>query len=88
MLRHMVRREIQIDEDTDQVLTELAAQYHGDLGMAVTDLVQTRQRLEDFAERSEAAREAVLRDQREKAESAFREGRTLTWQEVKARNGL
>ena len=84
----MVRREIQIDEDTDRVLTELAAQHQGDLGLAVTDLVQAREGLEDLAERSETAYKSELRDQRQRSESDFREGRTISWKEVKARNGL
>ncbi len=69
----MVRREIEIDEDTDRILTELASEYKGDLSLA---------------ERSEAAHEDALRVQRDRAEADFQEGRTQTWQDVKVRNGL
>ena len=84
----MVRREIEIDEDTNRLLTELASEYEGDLNLALADLVRSREGLEEFAERSEAAHESALRDLRDKAEVDFREGRTITWEEVKARNGL
>ena len=44
--------------------------------------------MEDFAERSEAAHENALRVLRDRSEADFREGRTVTWENVKARNGL
>jgi DNA-binding phage protein len=84
----MVRREIEIDEDTNRLLTELAEEYQGDLSVALADLVHAREGLEDFAERSEAAHENTLRALRDRSESDFREGRTVTWEDVKTRNGL
>jgi DNA-binding phage protein len=84
----MVRREIEIDEDTDRLLTELVSEYGGDLSLALADLVHAREGLEEFAERSEAAREHTLRALRDRSEADFREGRTVTWEDVKARNGL
>jgi hypothetical protein len=53
----MVRRAIEIDEDTDRLLTELAAEYQGDLSLALADLVRAREGFEEFAEQSEAAQE-------------------------------
>ena len=84
----MIRREIEIDEDTDRLLTELASEYEGDLNLALVDLVHARQGLEELADRSELEREDTLRRLRDKAEADFREGRTMTWPDVKARNGL
>lgn len=84
----MVRREIEVDEDTDRMLTKLASEYDGDLSQALTDLVRSHQELEAFAEESEAAHQKRLHDMRDRSETDFREGRTLTWEEVKARNGL
>lgn len=60
----MVRREIEIDEDTDRLLTELASEYKGDLNFALADLVHAREGWEEFAERSEAAQESALRSLR------------------------
>jgi hypothetical protein len=84
----MVRREIEIDEETDRLLTGLASEYEGDLGAALADLVHCRQETEELAERSEAAYEHRLRHLRDRAELNFREGRTVSWEEVKRRNGL
>ncbi len=84
----MVRREIEIDEDTDRILTQLASEYEGDLSLALTELVRAHEQLEDFANRSEEAHENVLRTLRDSSEADFREGRTLTWNDVKTRNGL
>jgi hypothetical protein len=64
----MVRREIEIDEDTNRLLTELASEYKGDLGLALTDLVHAREGLEDFAEGSGAAHENVLRTLRDRSD--------------------
>jgi hypothetical protein len=84
----MVRRAIEIDEDTDRLLGELASQYDGDLSLAVSELVQAYKGIEGLADRSEEAVEDALHVLRDKAEADFREGRTLTWEQVKARNGL
>ncbi|MGA3023556.1 MAG: hypothetical protein ABSF98_02180 [Bryobacteraceae bacterium] len=84
----MVRREIEIDEDTDRILTDLASEYEGDLSLALADLVHAREGLEEFGERSEAAHENALRALRDRSEGDFREGRTVSWEDVKAHNGL
>jgi hypothetical protein len=84
----MVRREIEIDEDTNRLLTELASEYEGDLNLALADLIHAREKLEEFAERSEAAHEDALRNLRDRSEADFREGRIVTWKDVKAHNGL
>jgi hypothetical protein len=84
----MVRREIEIDEDTNRLLTELASEYKGDLSRALADLVRAREGLEELADRSEAAHENALRTQRDRSEAGFPERRTVTWEDVKARSGL
>ncbi len=83
----MVRREIEIDENTDRILSELASEYKGDLSQALSDLVHFYEGLEAFAEHIEAAQENTLRAMLERSEADFREGRTMTWDEVKTRNG-
>jgi len=85
----MVRREIEIDEETGRLLAELAAEYQGDLGKAVADLVLAHEGLEGFAERSEASSgDGMVRQLRDRAEADFREGRAVSWHELKARSGL
>jgi hypothetical protein len=84
----MVSRKIEIDEETDRILTELAEEYQGDLSRAVADLVHAREGLEQFADGSEAAQEQALQGMRDRSEADFRDGRTIGWEDVKARNGL
>ncbi|MSV27960.1 MAG: hypothetical protein EXQ52_04340 [Bryobacterales bacterium] len=84
----MVRREIEIDENTDRILTELASEYQGNLSLALAALVHAREGLDELAERSEAACEDTLRLLRDRAEVDFREGRAVTWEDVKAHSGL
>jgi hypothetical protein len=54
----------------------------------LADLVRVREGWEKFAERSEAAYENALRELRDRSEADFREGRTVAWEDVKARNCL
>jgi hypothetical protein len=56
----MVRREIEIDEDTNRLLTELAAEYKGDLSSALADLVNTRAK-GSKSSRNEAKRRRKVR---------------------------
>ena len=44
----MVSRQIQIDEDTDRMLSELAKEYEGDLGLALAELVHAREGARKF----------------------------------------
>jgi hypothetical protein len=84
----MVIRKIEIDEDTDRILTELASEYQGDLSRALADLVHAHDGLEQFADRSEAAQEQALQGQRDRSEADFRDGRNIAWEDVKTRNNL
>jgi hypothetical protein len=84
----MVSRQIQIDEETDRLLSDLAKDYEGDLGLALTELVHARDGLQSFAEQSESAEAASLTAQLERAERGFREGRFTRWEDVKRQNGL
>jgi len=84
----MVRREIDIDEETDRVLSGLAQDYEGDLGQALADLLQAHQSIEAFVEGSEQAERESLAAQKQRAESGFREGRFTAWEEIKRRHRL
>jgi hypothetical protein len=84
----MVRRQIQIDEETDRLLSDLAKDYEGDLGLALTELVHARDGLQSFAEQAESAEGDSLTAQLERGERGFREGRFIRWEDVKRQNGL
>jgi len=80
-------RQIEFDEETDRLLADLAQEYGGDLGKALADLVRSHENLESFLDQCENA-QSSLRTQKEQSEQDFREGRVITWDEVKRRNGL
>lgn len=84
----MVHRQIDLDEDTDRKLAELARDCDGDLGQTVAGLVHAHEGLECFADEVEEVHRASLLAQLERAERSFREGTYTTWEEVKRRNGL
>ena len=84
----MVTRRIDLDDETDRILTELAQEYEGNLGDALADLLRARESLEAFASESEDAYRDLLLSQVQRAERGFREGRFTTWEEVKRRNRL
>jgi hypothetical protein len=84
----MVRRQIELDEDSDRILSGLAQDDHGDVGAAIADLLQAHQSVEAFVEECEDANRNSLLVQKERAERGFREGRFTTWDEVKRHNDL
>jgi len=84
----MIKRQIDLDEESDRILSGLAQDYHGDLGGALADLLQAHQTVEAFVEECEEAHRDLLLTQKERSERDFREGRFTTWDEVKRRNHL
>jgi hypothetical protein len=84
----MVRRQIDLDEESDRILSGLAQDYEGDLSKALADLLQAHQSVEAFVEECEEAHRDSLIEQKEHGERGFREGRFTTWDEVKRTNNL
>ena len=84
----MVSRQIEIDEDTDRILSELAKEYDGNLGKALSDLLLTHKSMDSFVDECEASHHDLLAAQKQRAELGFREGRFTSWEEVKRRNHL
>jgi hypothetical protein len=84
----MVRRQIELDEDSDRILAALAEDYQGDLGKALAELLRTHRSVEEFVEASEEAERDSLLAQKERAERGFGEGRFTPWHKVKNDNNL
>ena len=84
----MVHREIELDEESDRILTDLAVDYDGDPGRALSDLLHSHQGLDLVAEESELVHAKSLAQQKERSEEDFREGRVTTWAEVKRQHGI
>ena len=84
----MVRRQIDLDEDTDRILEGLARDNEGDLSKTLADLIHAHEGIESLVEQCEEAHRDSLLTQVERAERGFREGRFTAWNEVKRRNRL
>jgi hypothetical protein len=84
----MVHRQIDLDEETDRILSRLAEDYQGDAGKAIAELLRLHRGVESFAEESELAHRDSLIAQRERAERGFREGLFTAWDQVRRRHDL
>jgi hypothetical protein len=84
----MIRREIDLDEETDRILAALAANYEGDIGAAVSDLIRSQENVEAFLDECEESFRDSLMAQVGRAEQGFRESRSTPWDEVKRQNKL
>jgi hypothetical protein len=83
----VVRREIELDEESDRLLDQLARECGGDAGRALSELLHSRAGVEEFVETCEAAHRDLLLRQRERAERESSQGFTA-WEEVKRRHNL
>lgn len=84
----MVLRQIELDEESDRILSNLSQAYEGDAGRALGDLPQAHEGVEAMVAQCEELHAETLLAQRERAERGFREGRFTTWDEVKRKNAL
>jgi hypothetical protein len=84
----MVRRQIELDDETDRQLEELAQEYEGNLGQALAGLLRTRESVESLLDEHEERHRDVLLTQRDRSEGGFQPGRATPWAEIKRRNSL
>jgi hypothetical protein len=84
----MVRRQIDLDDESNEILTQLAHDYQGDVGKALGDLLHFRKGVEEFVEACEAANAEMLLTQRERAERGLGQGNFTAWDEIKRRHNL
>ena len=81
-------KRINLDAESQQMLSEIAEAYDGDVNRALTDLIRAHESVQTFVEHCEDAQRDTLNEQVDRAEKGFREGRFTTWDEVKRRTGL
>jgi predicted transcriptional regulator len=84
----MAARNIELDDDANQILDSMADAYDGNASLAISELLRAHETIESFLDELEASQAAGLAAQKERAERGFREGRFSSWQEVKRENGL
>lgn len=71
----LVRREIDLDEETDRILEALAANYQGNIRAAVSDLVHSQESIEVFLDECEEPSRDSLIAQTGRAKQGFSESR-------------
>ena len=84
----MIRREIDLDEETDRILENLAANYEGNIGAALSDLIRSQENIEAFLDDCEESFRDSLIAQVGRANQGFRDSRFTPWDEVKRQNNL
>jgi len=84
----MIRREIELDEESDKILCGLAQDHQGDLGRALAELLHAHKTIESFIDQCEEAHQDSLIAQKERSERGFQEGRFTDWENVKRANKL
>jgi hypothetical protein len=83
----MVTREIELDEESDQLLSRLAQEYGGDAGRALSELLHSREGVEEFVEACEGSHADILLTQKQRAERGAGDNFTA-WEEIKRRHDL
>jgi hypothetical protein len=84
----MVRRQIDLDDESDEILTRLAHDYQGDVARALGDLLHSREGIEEFVDACEDANAEMLLMQRGRAERGLGQGHFTAWEEIKRRHNL
>jgi len=81
-------RHVQLTPEAEPILDSVAAGFDGDEGLALSELLIAHESIESFLDEIEEAQAEELIRQRDRSEREFREGRTVTWEQVKLDNGL
>ena len=81
----MTRRQVLLDSESDRILSGLARRHGGNRSLALREALKVQEVMEDWLDQIETAHARVLREQKERSEKGFREGRFTTWEEVKRR---
>ena len=84
----MKRVEILLDDDTAHILGALSASYDGDQSEAVGYAVRAQAATDSLVDEIEAINPEELLRQIERSKRGFREGRSISWEEVKRRASL
>ena len=81
----MVTLTIEVDDRVEDALRQLAAHHGGDMGKALEELLAAREMFELMADVNEEGSEEFLRQQRDRSERDFAEGRVVNWETIQSR---
>jgi hypothetical protein len=85
---NMAVRQVQLSPEAEPILDSVAAFFGGDAGIALSELLIAHESIESFLDEMESANAEELTRQRDRSTREFREGRTVSWEQVKLDNGL
>jgi len=84
----MAVRQVQLSPEAEPILDSVAASFGGDAGLALSELLIAHESIESFLDEMEGADTEELMRQRDRSTHEFREGLTVSWEQVKFNNGL
>lgn len=84
----MAVRQVQLTSEADPILDSVAASFGGDAGLALSELLIAHESIESFLDETEGSNAGELVRQRDRSTREFREGLTVSWEQVKIDNGL
>ena len=84
----MVKREIELDDESNQLLDSLAADHGGDASLVVRELLWMHSLSDSELDAIEECHQQELKLQKERSEREFQEGKVVSWPELKRQCGL
>lgn len=81
-------RQVQLSPEAEPILDSVASSFGGDVGLAISELLIAHASIESFLDEMENSNAEELTLQRDRSTREFREGLTVSWEEVKLNNGL
>lgn len=83
-----VTREIHLDAEAERILSSLTELYDGDADQALSELLRSKDSVEEMLSEIETANADELARQRDRSERQFASGDVVSWDEVKRRRNL
>jgi hypothetical protein len=84
----MAVRQVQLSSEAEPILDSVAASFGGDAGLALSELLIAHESIESFLDDMEGANAEDLIRQRDRSTREFRDGHTVSWEQVNRDNGL
>jgi hypothetical protein len=84
----MAVHQVQLSPEAEPILDSVAASFGGDAGLALSELLIAHESIESFLDEIEGSKTGDLMHQRDRSTREFREGRTVSWEQLKRNNGL
>jgi len=79
----MATRQVQLTPEAEPILDSVAAAFGGDAGLALSELLIAHESIESFLDEMEDANAGEPMRQRDRSTREFRDGLTVSWEQVK-----